>query len=161
MRILDKNRQNYKRAFSQKSECAFCNEEEILVCEELSGKHWRVVVNLYPYMDGNVMIVPMRHIEKIEEVSEDEWKDFGCVLKKAKVALSEVFETDSINVGLNVGEQSGASIAHLHWQVVPRKFQNITAMNTFADLYIVKTTPEQTKKMLDDYAERNKKQSEG
>jgi ATP adenylyltransferase len=154
MRILDKNRQNYKRAFSQKEGCAFCNEKEMLICEELSGEYWRVIVNLYPYMDGNVMIVPKRHIEKVEKITEDEWLDFGKVLKETKIALGKIFKTDSFNVGLNVGEQSGASIAHLHWQVIPRKYQNITAMNVLADLYIVKTSPEETKRLIDEYFQK-------
>ncbi len=62
----------------------------------------------------------------------------------------KIFRTDSFNVGLNVGMESGASMPHLHWQMVPRKFKSITAMNTFADLHIVAATPEETKKLMDE-----------
>ncbi len=101
-------------------------------------------------MDGNVMIVSIRHTEDIEEIRPNEWKDFGLVLVKTKKILGEVFEADSFNVGLNMGPQSGASIAHLHWQVIPRKFKNVTVMNTFADLHIVAVSPEETKRRIDE-----------
>ncbi|MFO7807251.1 MAG: HIT domain-containing protein [Candidatus Moraniibacteriota bacterium] len=156
MRILDKKRKNYQRAFSQKSECAFCDEGEMLICSELSNDQWRVIINLYPYMDGNVMVVPVRHIEDLADISEEEWKSFGKTLSKTKEVLGDIFETDSFNVGLNIGEESGASIAHLHWQVIPRKFKNITVMNTFADLYIVKTPPEETKRLIEEYFSKKK-----
>ena len=150
MRILDENRATYKKTFSDKSECVFCLEEKSLECVGLGNVHWKVLVNSFPYMDGNVMIIPFRHIEKTEEISDQEWISFGEVLSKTKKILGEIFKTDSFNVGLNVGPESGASIPHLHWQIVPRRFKNITTLNTFADLYIVATTPAQTKKMIDD-----------
>lgn len=100
-------------------------------------------------MDGNVMIVPRRHVEKVGDLSEDEWREFGTVLTKTQKILGEIFKVNSFNVGLNVGPESGASIPHLHWQVIPRKFKNITVLNTFANLYIVAVTPEETKRLID------------
>lgn len=150
MRIIDKNRENYKRSFSDGKGCVFCENDEILECRSLTGKFWRVLVNRFPYMDGNLMIIPKKHVEKIEDIGPEEWRDFGDVLAEVKRVLGNIFKTDSFNIGLNLGPQSGASIAHLHWQVVPRKFKNITVMNTFADVYIVATTPEETKRLIDE-----------
>lgn len=150
MRILDKKRSKYQRSFSEKEICIFCEKVDTLECLSLSGKFWSVIVNKFPYMDGNVMIVPVRHIEDVEGVRLDEWGDFGSVLTKTKKVLGEIFDVDSFNIGLNMGPQSGASIAHLHWQVIPRKFKNITVMNTFADLHIVSVSPEETKQRIDD-----------
>jgi ATP adenylyltransferase len=104
-------------------------------------------------MDGNVMIVPVRHIDKIEDIDKNEWQEFGLILAKTQKVLGEIFKTDSFNIGLNVGAESGASIPHLHWQIVPRKFKNITVMNAFADLYIVAVTPEETKRLIDEVTE--------
>ncbi len=150
VRVLDKNRTNYKQTFSKNDKCIFCGTDDVLECKGLAIKYWRVIINRYPYMDGNVMIIPVRHIEKNEDVASEEWQEFGVVLTKTQKVLEKIFKTDSFNVGLNVGSESGASIPHLHWQVVPRKFKNIAAMNTFADLYIVAVTPEETKKMMDE-----------
>jgi ATP adenylyltransferase len=149
MRILDKNRTKYKRTFSDQGKCVFCSKDEVLECEGLSGDHWRVLVNRFPYMDGNVMIVPVRHIEKTEDVNGEEWQEFGSILANTQKILGEIFKTVSFNVGLNMGPESGSSIPHLHWQVVPRTFKNITVMNTFADLHIVAITPEETKRSID------------
>lgn len=149
MRILDERRKKYKKNFSDKIECAFCRELKDEECLGLRGEHWRVLVNINPYMDGNVMLVPLRHIEKVKDITADEWVDFGKVLERTEGVLGKIFKTDSFNVGLNVGPESGASMPHIHWQMVPRKFKNITVMNTFADLYIVAISGQEAKKMID------------
>jgi ATP adenylyltransferase len=150
MRILDKNRANYKRTFSDEGKCVFCSKDEVLECTGLVGDHWRVLVNKFPYMDGNVMIVPIRHIEKTENVNGEEWQEFGTILTNTQKILGDIFKTDSFNIGLNIGSESGSSIPHLHWQIVPRKFKNITVINAFADLYVVAITPEETKRLIDE-----------
>ena len=150
MRILDERRKNYKKKFSAKIECAFCRELKDEECLGLRGKFWRVLVNINPYMDGNVMLVPLRHIEKVADITDEEWIDFGETLSRTEKVLGKLFKTDSFNVGLNVGPESGASMPHIHWQMVPRKFKNITVMNTFADLYIVAISGQETKKMIDE-----------
>ncbi|MFZ2154051.1 MAG: HIT domain-containing protein [Candidatus Moraniibacteriota bacterium] len=149
MRILDERRKKYKKNFTDKIKCAFCRELKDEECLGLRGEHWRVLVNINPYMDGNVMIVSLRHIEKIGDITDEEWKDFGAVLAKTEEVLKKIFKVDSLNVGLNVGPESGASMPHIHWQVVPRKFKNITVMNTFADLYIVAISGQEAKKLID------------
>ena len=102
MRILDERRKKYKKKFTDKIACAFCRELKDEECLGLRGLHWRVLVNVNPYMDGNVMIVSLRHVEKIEDITEDEWRDYGKVLSETKKVLGTIFETDSFNVGLNV-----------------------------------------------------------
>lgn len=149
MRILDSNRKKYKHTFSKSDDCVLCNKKETLECLGLSGKYWRVLVNRFPYMDGNVMIIPTLHKEKTGELTKEEWGEFRKVLQKTQEVLGKIFQVDSFNIGLNLGPESGASIPHLHWQIIPRKFKNITVMNTFADLYIVAVTPEETKKLID------------
>jgi len=150
MRILDQNRSNYQRKFADEGKCVFCQKNDILTCNSLAGKYWQVIVNQFPYMDGNVMLVPVRHVEKIEGLKKEEWEEFGSVLAKTQKILGKIFETDSFNVALNVGLESGASIPHLHWQIIPRRFKNITVMNTFADLYIVAVTPEKTQRLIEE-----------
>ena len=161
MRILDERRKKYKKKFTAKIACAFCRELRDEECLGLRGKHWRVLVNINPYMDGNVMIVSLRHIEKVADIDEDEWKDFGETLSRTEKVLGKIFKTDSFNVGLNVGPESGASMPHIHWQMVPRKFKNITVMNTFADLYIVAISGEETKRLIDKETLKNKPKKTG
>lgn len=157
MRILDERRKKYKKNFADKIECAFCRELKDEECLGLRGECWRVLVNINPYMDGNVMIVPLRHIEKVEDISSEEWIDFGRTLARTEKVLGKIFKTDSFNVGLNVGPESGASMPHIHWQMVPRRFKNITVMNTFADLYIVAISGKEAKRMIDKETKSNKR----
>jgi diadenosine tetraphosphate (Ap4A) HIT family hydrolase len=149
MRIIDPNRENYKRTFKDGGNCIFCANEDILECESLGSEYWRVIVNRFPYMDGNVMVVAARHVETTDDLTQEEWIDYGQVLTKVKDVLRKVFGVDSFNVGLNLGPQSGATISHIHWQVIPRKFKNISVMNSLADLYVVQVSPEETKKRID------------
>ncbi len=100
------------------------------------------------------MVAPIRHIEKIKDIKEEEWKEFREILSRTQDILGSIFNVDSFNIGLNVGPESGASIPHLHWQVIPRKFKNITVVNTFADLYSVQVTAEETVQMIEDYMKR-------
>ena len=149
MRVLDPNRENYKRRYQDGGKCVFCSNEEVLECEKLASRHWRVVVNRFPYMDGNVMIVAARHLESTDELTNDEWVDYGEVLQKVKSLLSKAFKADSFNIGLNIGPDSGASIPHVHWQVIPRKSKNLNSVDVFADIHVVKVTPEETKRRLE------------
>ncbi len=152
MRILDPNRANYTRSFKDKGEkgCVFCKGDETVEIRSLKNKDWRVIANQFPYMDGNVMIVPKRHIETLEEITDAEWKNFSRVLVKTREILGNVFKTNSFNIGMNLGPESGASIAHIHWQIIPRSFKNITVMNTFADLHIVSVSPEETRRRMEE-----------
>ncbi|MGB2791232.1 MAG: DUF4931 domain-containing protein [Candidatus Moraniibacteriota bacterium] len=152
MRILDPNRAQYTRSFRDKNRgaCVFCKKDETLEIHSLKNKYWRIIANRFPYMDGNVMLIPNRHIETLEEITATEWRHFSQLLLKTKRTLEKVFKTESFNIGMNLGPESGASIAHIHWQIIPRTFKNITVMNTLADLHIVSIPPEETRKRIED-----------
>ncbi len=152
MRILDPNRTQYTRSFRDKNRgaCIFCKRDETIEIHSLENKYWRIIANRFPYMDGNVMLIPNRHIETLEEITAIEWRHFSQLLVKTKKILEKVFKTESFNIGMNLGPESGASIAHIHWQIIPRTFKNITVMNTLADLYIVSISPEETRKRMED-----------
>jgi len=107
-------------------------------------------------MDGNVMLVPKRHIEKIEEMLPEEWKEFSEALLRVKKVLEKKFETPSFNIGINIGNESGRSVAHLHWQIIPRKKKNHTVVGVLADIHVVETSPQELKKMLSKRKESSK-----
>lgn len=151
MRIVDFNRVRYGKKIGKFKICELCNPKNIKKqeCRKLSGEHWRVMVNKYPYMDGNVMVIPKKHITKIEDLTEKQWKEFVFVLKRTKKTLSKIFKTNDFNIGLNLGKNAGGSLEHLHWQVIPRKFTPMNALNIFADLYVITISPWELKKMID------------
>ncbi|MBP8082163.1 MAG: HIT domain-containing protein [Spirochaetes bacterium] len=79
-----------------------------------------VSLNLYPYNSGHLMIYPVRHVESICDLSDDEAADIHKLSVKSIRILSNIIEPTGFNVGYNIGENSGASIKHLHLHIVPR-----------------------------------------
>jgi ATP adenylyltransferase len=150
MQILDTSRHGYDRAQKLRKDCFFCDANLIKKqnCTQFEYLHWYVLVNKHPYQNGNVMIVPKRHLTKLSQLSEEEWQEYAKVIVSVQKALTHHFDTDSFNVGLNEGKESGRSVAHLHWQVIPRKKTNYTAVGIFADIHVVTLPPDKLKKML-------------
>lgn len=148
MNVLEPNRNAYRKTLNNLSPipCVFCSPDiiEKQQCPSLSGMHWFVIANKYPYLDGNLLIIPRRHITDTQEMSTDEKKEWFQIIEKTKKRLSEIFQTSSFNISINIGEYSGQSITHLHWQILPRlKQRPPNALNIFADLHIISISPEE------------------
>jgi ATP adenylyltransferase len=151
MNVYEPQRAKYRKKIGKWKICEFCNPKNATSqeCKTISGKHWKVWVNLYPYMDGNLMLIPRRHIKDINELNSEEKKKFFCVLEKVKKKLGEIFETKEFNIGLNLGKNSGSSIEHMHWQIIPRKYRIDNAANIFADIHVITMLPSKLKKIID------------
>ena len=80
-----------------------------------------VLMNLYPYNPGHLMVVPKRHASDLGSLSLEEMADTGRLLQEATDALDKVMAPDGMNLGMNLGRAAGAGVPdHLHWHVVPR-----------------------------------------
>ncbi|HPY03081.1 MAG TPA: HIT domain-containing protein [Spirochaetota bacterium] len=79
-----------------------------------------VSMNLYPYNSGHVMIYPLRHIESICDLSDEEAADIHRISAASVRILTDELGPTGFNIGYNIGENSGASIKHLHLHIVPR-----------------------------------------
>jgi ATP adenylyltransferase len=77
-------------------------------------------MNLYPYNSGHVMIYPLRHIESICDLSDEEAADIHKISADSVRILTDELGPTGFNIGYNIGENSGASIKHLHLHIVPR-----------------------------------------
>jgi len=91
-----------------------------------------VMLNLYPYNPGHLMVVPVRHVEKLQELSREELNEFFWMGVKAVRLLEEALHPAGVNMGLNLGAAAGASIDHLHLHVVPRFPRELGFMETTA-----------------------------
>lgn len=152
MRIYDPNRKEYHKRMSTQKRCDFCDRKVIRKqnCASLEGEYWYVLAASYPYLNGNVLIIPKRHVEKVEDLRPEEWKDWQETLLKAKKCLGKLFKTQSFNVGINLGKDSGASIKHLHWQLIPRtKKQVFTVLNLLADLHLISLSGNDLKVLIE------------
>jgi len=103
--------------------CIFCQTNEpgrdelILV----RGRVSYVILNLFPYNNGHLMVVPNRHVATLSSTSDDERAELMRFMRHAEMALTEVYAPQGINIGINLGRPAGAGIVdHLHVHFVPR-----------------------------------------
>jgi ATP adenylyltransferase len=122
-------------------ECVFCakpsqSDEEALIVHR--GEHCYVVLNLYPYGSGHLMIVPYRHIADPGELDGPERAEFWELLDRSLRALESALNAEGHNVGLNLGGAAGAGIKdHLHLHVVPRWRGDVNFMPVLADVRVM------------------------
>jgi len=104
--------------------CIFCDagdessrDELVLVRSPLSY----VVLNLYPYNNGHLMVVPKRHVASLASSTPEELIDLMGLTRDAEMALAEAYAPQGINLGINLGRPAGAGVVdHLHVHLVPR-----------------------------------------
>jgi ATP adenylyltransferase len=103
--------------------CIFCEacgraDEPLVVAR---GAHAFVILNLYPYNSGHLMVVPHRHVASLAGLSAEELTEVALLTQRCEIALAEVYRPQGINVGINLGRPAGAGIAdHVHVHLVPR-----------------------------------------
>ena len=105
--------------------CIFCNRFKMKDSIEnliIYRAKWNfVILNKYPYNSGHTMVIPNRHIAHLEELTPEESVEFFELMRKTIVVMKEALKPHSLNIGMNLGETSGAGIPeHLHLHVVPR-----------------------------------------
>ncbi len=153
MRIYEEKRGKYKTTYKSKN-CDFCDpfvlqDQKV---KQLEGEFWRVLACKYPYMDGNLMIVPKRHVTHTDKLNKEEWDEFSRVLVATQTLLTELFHTKSFNIMLQLGLNSGSSIRHLHWMIIPRpKKQKVSGWNVFNDFYFVTLSYKELIMKIDQY----------
>lgn len=105
-------------------DCPFClatakSDEEALIVHR--GKHAYVLLNLFPYNSGHMLVCPYRHIATYDQANPDEVAEIGLLTQQAMRVLKKVSGSHGFNIGMNQGEVAGAGIAgHLHQHIVPR-----------------------------------------
>lgn len=113
-----------KPADSSEGECPFCRIPALDDAEGLivrRGELCYVVMNLYPYNSGHVLVCPYRHLSDLTELTADEAAELTLLSQQAMTTLRAVSRPAGFNLGLNQGTVAGAGIAaHLHQHVVPR-----------------------------------------
>ncbi|PTY01746.1 HIT family hydrolase [Verrucomicrobia bacterium LW23] len=103
----------------------------------LRSKAFFVLLNLYPYNLGHLMIVPYRATGNLEDLSEDEMLEMMQLTIRMKAALTKAFAPHGFNVGLNLGAAAGAGISeHLHLHIVPRWRHDANFMTTVAEVRV-------------------------
>jgi ATP adenylyltransferase len=125
-RLWTPHRLVYLRDHQQPADedCPFCaaprkSAEDGLVVK--TGEHCYVLLNLFPYNPGHMLVCPYRHIDTYDKATSDEVAEMGLLTQQAMNTLSTVSKVHGFNLGMNQGEVAGAGIAsHLHQHIVPR-----------------------------------------
>lgn len=105
------------------TDCVFCDpsagrEIDLVV---FRGERSYVILNLYPYNNGHLMVVPDRHLGALEALTPDEQTELMRLTRLSEMVLNEAYKPQGINVGINLGKAAGAGIEnHLHIHLVPR-----------------------------------------
>ena len=113
-----------KPSTSDEVDCPFCRIPQLDDVEGLvvhRGSVAFVVLNLYPYNSGHLLVCPYRHVADYTDLTEAETVEVAALTKTAMRVMREVSNPHGFNLGMNQGQVAGAGIAaHLHQHVVPR-----------------------------------------
>jgi ATP adenylyltransferase len=138
-------------------DCIFCNlsepgrEELILV----RGRVSFVILNLYPYNNGHVMVVPYRHIPNLAATTAEEQAELMRFTRHAEIALAEAYAPHGMNVGINLGRPAGAGVLdHLHVHLVPRWNGDTNFMTVVGEVRVLSEDLATTAKKLKPIFER-------
>lgn len=113
-----------KPSDSSDAQCPFCaapekTDEEGLIVHR--GRSCFVIMNLFPYNSGHLLVCPYRHVSYYTDLNEEERIEFGELTAQAMLVERETAKPQGFNIGMNQGEVAGAGIAaHLHQHIVPR-----------------------------------------
>jgi ATP adenylyltransferase len=119
--------------------CVFCKCSSR--CDEYviyEGKTSFVMMNRYPYVSGHLMIIPIRHISEIEDLSGEEKKEIFALLDTTVKVIKEAMNPGGFNIGMNIGKAAGAGIEeHIHVHVIPRWEGDTNFMSVVNDIRVI------------------------
>ncbi len=143
-------------------DCVFCaqakGDERVTKLSVFEDDFLMVILNIFPYNTGHLMVVPKKHVNSLTELEDEERDRLFAMVQKVEELQRKVRDPAGINVGINLGEAAGESIPHLHVQLVPIYEKDRGFMETALDTKVMKETLEDTqegyiekKDVLEDY----------
>ncbi|MBT8378775.1 MAG: HIT domain-containing protein [Ignavibacteria bacterium] len=150
-------RSQYIESFKEEqanNQCIFCEAlnhqiEDLKTLVVYKAKFTYTILNLYPYNNGHLMVVPNRHEWKFEKLTKDESVEMMEQLKYAKLVLEEIYKPQGFNMGLNLGRAGGAGIKeHLHFHIVPRWNGDTNFMPVLGEVKVISQELMETKKKI-------------
>lgn len=127
------------------SGCVFCDilrssasDEEKFILHR--AEHNFVILNIYPYVSGHLMIVPYSHIADLDKAAKQITDELMDLTKRCQTALREVYHPNGMNLGMNFGKAAGAGVAeHFHLHILPRWIGDVNFMTSVGQ---TRTIPE-------------------
>ncbi len=141
-------RLQYVTGGTARTTCVFCDadvDEGQAALVVYRGDAAYVILNLFPYNNGHLMVVPARHIASLVEATTEELCDLMALTRLAEQVLREAYQPHGLNVGMNLGKAAGAGVAdHLHIHLVPRWTGDTNFMTTVGESRVLPETLDAT-----------------
>jgi len=123
--------------------CVFCRagaaaerDQENLVVHRARNNY--IILNLYPYSTGHLMVVPYEHVDTLDDASPETLEEMMLLLQVSQCHLREIYRPPGFNLGMNLGESAGAGIAeHIHMHLLPRWPGDTNFMTTVAETRVL------------------------
>jgi len=108
-----------------------------------------VVMNLYPYNNGHLMVLPRRHVGSLEEINKEESHELIDELMLAEKVLRKIYTPQGFNIGANLGRAGGAGIEdHIHFHILPRWNGDTNFMPAIGEVKVISQDLVDTKRKL-------------
>jgi ATP adenylyltransferase len=122
--------------------CIFCEKSSAQQDREnlilFRGEHNFVLLNLYPYATGHLMIAPYVHVATLEETEDATAAEMIMLARQAQRHLREIYGAPGFNIGMNIGACAGAGVAgHVHMHVLPRWPGDVNFMTTVGETRVI------------------------
>jgi len=147
-------RKNYIEGQKKEEGCVFCNAlaKPLDYAESLivhRGQRAFVIVNLYPYTNGHLMVAPNEHQPSLELLDAETRAEMMELVTQTIVTLKRTYNPQAFNVGANIGRAAGAGVPdHVHMHIVPRWTGDSNFMSIIGETRILPETIEETLKRI-------------
>lgn len=123
--------------------CIFCSlqqdprdDSEKLIVHR--AEHNYIVLNLYPYISGHLLIVPYTHIGELDAAPKIVTDELMDLTKRCQTVLRETYRPHGFNLGMNLGRSAGAGVAdHIHLHIMPRWIGDANFMATIGETRVI------------------------
>jgi len=138
----------YVSTGGQEPGCVLCRSLESAAGEASLVVHVAelnfIVVNLYPYNAGHLMVAPRRHVGSLGAATPEELAEMMTLARRLEQVLAAVYKPDGVNLGMNLGRPAGAGVAdHIHLHVVPRWNGDTNFMTVVGETRVIPEDPAQ------------------
>lgn len=132
-----------------------CDRDNLVL---LRGKNAFLLMNLYPYSNGHLLVAPNQHVAELEELDADTLQEMMLLINRAIRALKAISNPHGFNIGANLGQAAGAGVKdHVHFHIVPRWSGDSNFMPVLADTRLI---PELLPQTYDDLLAALRKNSD-
>jgi ATP adenylyltransferase len=123
--------------------CIFCNLRDNPDKDEANfvihrASHNFVVLNVYPYISGHLLIVPYEHVGQLDAATKETTDELMDLTKHCQTAIREAYQPAGFNIGMNLGHAAGAGIVdHIHVHIMPRWTGDTNFMSTIGNTRVI------------------------